>query len=144
LPPGKGDLNCDDIADAKKPIRVTGADPYALDRDRDGLGCELADDTANTWGLVLRKGPKEAKLVKVGESLRVVGWSPSSVSGQPYDLCATRASGTKCVRAKRSLTRGVQVLGVWKVARGEGKNGNFTLSLKVTGRSRASDSVKLG
>jgi hypothetical protein len=34
------DLNCDQISDAKKPIRVTGADPYHLDGDGDGLGCE--------------------------------------------------------------------------------------------------------
>jgi hypothetical protein len=35
-----GDLNCPDIPEAKKPIRVTGDDPYRLDGDSDGLGCE--------------------------------------------------------------------------------------------------------
>ena len=34
------DLNCDDINDSLKPIDVTGDDPYHLDADRNGLGCE--------------------------------------------------------------------------------------------------------
>jgi hypothetical protein len=34
------DLNCSDIPDSKKPIRVTGSDPYRLDGDHDGYGCE--------------------------------------------------------------------------------------------------------
>jgi hypothetical protein len=34
------DLNCSDIAASKKPIRVTGSDPYRLDGDGDGWGCE--------------------------------------------------------------------------------------------------------
>jgi hypothetical protein len=34
------DLNCSDIPDSKKPIHVTGSDPYNLDADGDGLGCE--------------------------------------------------------------------------------------------------------
>jgi hypothetical protein len=34
------DLNCSDIPDSKKPIHVTGSDPYNLDSDGDGLGCE--------------------------------------------------------------------------------------------------------
>jgi hypothetical protein len=35
-----GDLDCDQIADSKKPIRVTGSDRYRLDADGDGIGCE--------------------------------------------------------------------------------------------------------
>ena len=35
------DLDCDQIADWKKPIRVIGDDPYRLDEDGDGFGCEL-------------------------------------------------------------------------------------------------------
>lgn len=143
LPAAAGDLNCDEIAESKKPIRVTGSDPYALDRDRDGLGCERSDNTANTWGLVIRQGKKEAVTTKVGDSLKVVGWSPSSASGAKYELCAARGSGMRCVPAKRALTQGVQVLGAWKVASGEGRKGNFTLSLRVKGRSRAADSVRL-
>lgn len=38
--PRVADLNCSDIPDSKKPIRVTGSDPYRLDGDGDGWGCE--------------------------------------------------------------------------------------------------------
>jgi endonuclease YncB( thermonuclease family) len=34
------DLDCGDIADELKPIRVTGDDPYRLDGEGDGWGCE--------------------------------------------------------------------------------------------------------
>jgi hypothetical protein len=34
------DLNCSDIPESKKPIRVTGSDPYRLAGDGDGFGCE--------------------------------------------------------------------------------------------------------
>lgn len=34
------DLDCGEIADSLKPIHVTGSDPYRLDADGDGLGCE--------------------------------------------------------------------------------------------------------
>lgn len=34
------DLDCGDIPDYLKPIHVTGSDPYRLDADGDGLGCE--------------------------------------------------------------------------------------------------------
>jgi hypothetical protein len=34
------DLDCADIADSLKPIHVTGSDPYRLDGDGDGYGCE--------------------------------------------------------------------------------------------------------
>ena len=37
--PRAEDLNCSDIPDSEKPIRVTGSDPYDLDRDGDGWGC---------------------------------------------------------------------------------------------------------
>jgi hypothetical protein len=38
--PRVADLNCADIASSKKPIRVTGSDPYRLDGDGDGSACE--------------------------------------------------------------------------------------------------------
>ena len=38
--PRVADLNCADIPAAKKPVRVTGSDPYRLDGDGDGWGCE--------------------------------------------------------------------------------------------------------
>src|SRR6266508_4232014 len=33
------DLDCSDIPDSKKPVKVTGSDPYRLDADHDGWGC---------------------------------------------------------------------------------------------------------
>jgi hypothetical protein len=38
--PRVADLNCADIPASKKPVRVTGSDPYRLDGDGDGWGCE--------------------------------------------------------------------------------------------------------
>lgn len=38
--PVVSDVNCDDLPANKTPVRVTGSDPYALDADGDGLGCE--------------------------------------------------------------------------------------------------------
>jgi hypothetical protein len=38
--PRVADLNCSDIPASKKPVRVTGSDPYRLDGDRDGWGCD--------------------------------------------------------------------------------------------------------
>jgi len=38
--PAAGDLDCGDISTSKKPVRVTGRDPYGLDRDGDGVGCD--------------------------------------------------------------------------------------------------------
>ncbi len=38
--PRVADLNCSDIPSSKKPIRVTGSDPYRLDGDGDGWACE--------------------------------------------------------------------------------------------------------
>ncbi len=38
--PRVADLNCSDIPASKKPIRVSGSDPYRLDGDGDGYGCE--------------------------------------------------------------------------------------------------------
>lgn len=35
--PIRGDMNCPDIG---HPVRVTGSDPYGLDRDGDGVGCD--------------------------------------------------------------------------------------------------------
>jgi hypothetical protein len=42
LPIGR-DVNCSDIPDNKKPVRITGKDEHRLDRDKDGWGCELKD-----------------------------------------------------------------------------------------------------
>lgn len=142
-----GDLDCDQISDAKKPIRVTGADAYGLDRDRDGLGCEVLSGGGrqSPWGLILRKGRKEATNVRVGDTLTVVGWSPRVMKGKPYQLCVTRTNGVVCEDSNAYALNGTvpEKFGTWKVARGEGRRGVFKLSLKVQGRIRASDTVPL-
>jgi endonuclease YncB( thermonuclease family) len=38
--PVTGDLDCADIPASEKPVHVTGSDPYRLDANGDGLGCE--------------------------------------------------------------------------------------------------------
>jgi hypothetical protein len=38
--PRRSDLNCNEIPASKKPVTVTGSDPYRLDADGDGVGCE--------------------------------------------------------------------------------------------------------
>jgi hypothetical protein len=38
--PVTSDLNCDDLSSAQTPVRVTGSDPYGLDADGDGYGCD--------------------------------------------------------------------------------------------------------
>jgi hypothetical protein len=38
--PRTADLNCSDIPAAKRPVRVTGSDPYRLDGDGDGIACK--------------------------------------------------------------------------------------------------------
>jgi hypothetical protein len=38
--PRAADLNCADIPSSKRPVRVTGSDPYRLDGDGDGVACE--------------------------------------------------------------------------------------------------------
>lgn len=38
--PTVADLNCDDIPSDKTPVTVTGSDPYELDADGDGYGCD--------------------------------------------------------------------------------------------------------
>ena len=38
--PRVSDLNCDQIPADKKPVRVTGSDPYRLDGDHNGIGCQ--------------------------------------------------------------------------------------------------------
>ena len=39
IPPRPPDLDCDEISYSN--FRVTGSDPHGLDRDNDGIGCEV-------------------------------------------------------------------------------------------------------
>ncbi|WP_420443129.1 excalibur calcium-binding domain-containing protein [Candidatus Poriferisodalis sp.] len=43
-------LNCSDLSSSQKPVRVkqTGIDPYRLDGDRDGVGCESSTSSSQT------------------------------------------------------------------------------------------------
>ena len=108
--PIRNDLDCSQIDDALKPVRVTGADQYGLDRDRDGLGCEVSGEgggSRSPWGLILRRPPrKEATSAKVGDTLTVVGWSPRRFRGEDFQLCVTRTSGSACVDSNRYVLKG--------------------------------------
>jgi hypothetical protein len=60
LPARRPYLKCEQIPDSKKPVRVTGADQYRLDRDRDGLGCEIVPEGGRPpYGLTIRKPPRK-------------------------------------------------------------------------------------
>jgi len=150
--PVRADLDCRQIPDANKPVRVTGADPYRLDADRDGLGCEVSGEgggTRSPWGLILRKPPRqEAMSARAGDLLTVVGWSPAAFRGVAYQLCQKRLTGLVCipgVMPKQPLgfvLRGrVQVFATWRVTRLSGVGGLLTIWLQVRGKLRASDSV---
>jgi hypothetical protein len=142
----RADLDCGQIADALTPVRSTGADQYGLDRDGDGLGCEIGGKgggARSPWGLILRKPPrKEAVVVKVGDTLTVAGWSPALVEGMRFQLCVRKPAG-RCVAGKRPLRGTVQVFGTWKVSRADASGGVLRLVLRVDGRSRADDGVRV-
>ena len=148
------DLDCDQIPDASKPVRVTGADRYGLDRDRDGLGCELAGQgggARSPWGLILRKPPRrEATNAKPGDLLTVVGWSPASFKGTSYQLCQKRPTGLVCLPGPMPkqplgfvLKGRVQTLGTWRVTSLTAVGGVLRVILRVQKKLRASDSVPI-
>lgn len=45
---GQGDLDCADVGHR---VRVDGPDPYGLDADGDGTGCDAERSTQLGWGL---------------------------------------------------------------------------------------------
>jgi hypothetical protein len=142
--PVRGDLDCEQIADRLTPVRVVGDDPYRLDADDDGIGCETGDEGGglfSRFGLVLRKGGKEAASAAVGNTLTVVGWSPVSAKGMRYRLC----SAAKCVGLTTYVLKGTapQAFGKWRVTRGDIRSGLVKISLKVGLRARASDTVPI-
>ncbi|MBA2742058.1 MAG: hypothetical protein H0U46_08615 [Actinobacteria bacterium] len=153
--PVRKDLDCGQIANAKKPIRVVGADPYRLDADRNGLGCQLAGrggGRRSPWGLILRNpSGKEATQARVGNVLTAVGWSPSSFRGERFRLCnvvkTNFSSQVTCAEepGPRGQLKGtVQRLGTWLIRIGQSDGGAFKLTLRVNGKVRAVDTVPLG
>jgi hypothetical protein len=142
--PVRADMDCDQIRDASKPVRVVGEDRYGLDADDDGIGCETGDEGGglfSRYGVVLRKGGKEVPTAAVGDTLTVVGWSPTSTKGMRYRLC----SAAKCVGLATYVLKGTapQAFGKWRVTRGDVRGGLVKISLKVGLRVRASDTVSI-
>jgi hypothetical protein len=145
--PVRADLDCKDIPDAKTPVRVTGSDPYGLDADRDGLGCERgggAGGALSPFGLIIRYPiRKEAELVRFGVVVWAVGWSPKRFTGKRFELCGGKAVG-RCVKGARPLRGKLQVFGRWTVAGRDLSGGLFWLRLRVQGRTRAVDFAPVG
>ena len=148
------DLDCDQIPDSGKPVRVTGADRYRLDRDRDALGCEQVGQgggARSPWGLILRKPPrKEATSANVGDLLTVVGWSPASFKGTNYQLCQKRPTGLVCLPGPMPkqplgfvLKGRLQTLGTWRVTNLTAVGGVLRVILRVQKKLRAADSVPI-
>jgi hypothetical protein len=150
--PVRADLDCDQIADRLKPVRVTGSDPYDLDRDGDGLGCEPSgwDDESrpgagalSPWGVILRRPlTKEAKVIRVGNTVAVFGWSPRSAQGERFELCAAKPRG-RCIKPVRRLNGKDQIFNTWTVRRADVYSGFLRVRLRVNGRGRAVDFVRV-
>lgn len=135
------------LGDRLKPVRVTGEDPYSLDADHDGLGCETGAEGGglrSRYGLIIRQGKKEATRSRIGATVTAVGWSPKTATGRPYQLC----SKAKCVSRSDYVLKGTapQRFGTWRITQAD-ESGIATHSLKlwlkVGGRARASDTVPL-
>lgn len=143
------DLDCGEISNAKRPVRIIGTDPYQLDQDRDGMGCIVPGSGGgkkSRYGVILQRPPgREAVTVRAGHLLKVVGWSPTSMAGVRFQLCVVRADGQVCEDSNRYLLEGVapEVFGSWRVAQGDGRHGVFRLSVKLRGSFVTSDTAAL-
>jgi hypothetical protein len=141
-------LDCSQIPAEKRPVRVTGADPYGLDRERDGVGCYPAGTTigaSSPFGLIIRnRSEKEAVVAHVGESLRLVGWSPATTTGRGYQLCVSRVGGSRCISAQTDKLKGrLQSLGRWTVRSTDAVEGTIRLTLRIDGLVHAADTVRV-
>jgi hypothetical protein len=139
-------LDCDQIADRLKPVRVQGDDPFRLDADRDGLGCETGAEGGglrSRYGLILRSPPRKKRRVSpsAGRLPSSGGWSPKLAKGTRYKLC----SAARCVGLSSYVLKGTapQTFGKWRVTRGDVRSGLVKISLKVGLRVRASDTVSI-
>ena len=148
--PVRADLDCDQIADALKPVRVTGADQYDLDRDRAGFGCDVEGQgggARSPWGVILQKPRgKEATSAKAGDTLTVVGWSPRSMKGKSFQLCSQPYGHVlivSCVPTSKVLTGSVQTFGKWKVPPSAPPGRLLKVSLMVLLEYRALDTVPI-
>lgn len=60
--PDHGDYDCDEIPDGQKPVQVPGEDPFGLDANNDGEGCELpsgGEDGGDAGGAPPEEPPAE-------------------------------------------------------------------------------------
>lgn len=141
-------LSCREIDRAKKPVRVTGADRYRLDPKGLGVACLVATaGPESAWGLILRSSNNtESRRARIGDELRVVGWSPRSAAGKGFQLCAVLRLGGACLGSSGNVLNGrvTQTLGVWKVQRDDITAGALKVTLLVGGKIRAVDSVLVG
>jgi hypothetical protein len=91
--------------------------------------------------VILRRPPKkEAKTVRVGNTVTVFGWSPTSAKGQRFELCAAKPRG-RCIKPVRRLNGKNQVFNTWTVRRADIYRGLLRVRLRVNGRGRAVDFV---
>ena len=150
--PVKGDLDCGQIRAARKPVRVTGTDPYDLDRDRDGIGCEPSgwgstgsgSGQFSRWGLIIRRPVrKEAQQVRVGNTVWVFGWSPKAFKGRRFEVCTVGTRRGRCIKPVRRLNGKNQVFSTWTVRRSDTSGGLLRLRIRVNGRGRADDGVRV-
>jgi hypothetical protein len=145
--PARGDLDCSQIAEKLKPIRVTGMDQYGLDRDGDGLGCPAdwkrgGSGGLSRWGLIIRKPPrKEAQAVSIGDKVWVFGWSPRAFKGRRFELCTLGTRRGRCTSSVRRLNGRNQLFSTWTVRRADTSATLLRLGLRVNGRTRADDGV---
>jgi hypothetical protein len=144
--PIRRDLDCNQIAEKLKPIRVTGMDQYGLDIDNDGLGCPADWDRGSgmlsRWGVIIRKPlRKEAQVVRMGNKVWVAGWSPKAFKGRRFEICTLGTRRGRCVKAARRLNGRNQLFSTWTVRRGDTSGTLLRLGLRVNGRGRADDAV---
>ena len=141
-------LSCADVPPAKRPVRVTGKDPYRLDRDHDGIACDPPGTTGgkdSPYGVVIHaSSAREPLSARPGQRLTIVGWSPRSVRGKHFSLCVRKVGGYRCAMVRGKLLTGrVQTLAHWNLTAQDRVAHRFGVALMVGGKIRAVDTVKM-